>query len=307
MTPGGLYRSLLLRGVRGTFDFWQRLGFHVTPVHYEEAIPDTRTLPAELWHGSRDMPGVEWNGPAQLALLAELARAHGADYARLPRARTDDPHQYALQNGSFESVDGELLYALLRRLKPRRVIEVGSGNSTLLTAQALRENAAEAPGAPPPEFTAYEPWPGARLRAGVPGLTRLAPLRAQEIPPEAFAALEANDVLFIDSSHVVQVGGDVTHLFFQVLPRLAPGVVVHLHDIFLPREYPRAWVMEQHRFWTEQYLLQAFLQFNREFEVLLSAGWLCAQHPEALAAAIPSWDAGRSRPGSFWMRRVAGG
>jgi hypothetical protein len=112
-------------------------------------------------------------------------------------------------------------------------------------------------------------------------------------------------VLFIDSSHVVQVGGDVTHLFFQVLPRLAPGVVVHLHDIFLPREYPRAWVMEQHRFWTEQYLLQAFLRFNREFEILLSAGWLSAHHPEALAAAIPSWDAERSRPGSFWMRRVS--
>ena len=154
---------------------------------------------------------------------------------------------------------------------------------------------------------AYEPWPNAILRAGLPGLTRLEPRRAQEIPAEAFDALEADDILFIDSSHVVQVGGDVTHLFLQVLPCLKPGVVVHVHDIFLPHDYPRAWVMEHHRFWTEQYLLHAFLLFNRGFEVLLAPAWLAAHHPEALAAAIPSYDAACGRPGSFWMRRVAEG
>lgn len=307
MTPGHLYRTLLTRFVRGTFDFWQRLGVHVTPVHYEEAIPDTRALADALWAGPRPTPGLAWNGAAQLALLARLARDHRAGYERLPRARGADPRQFALENGSFESVDAELLYALVRHLKPRRVLEVGSGNSTLLTAQALRENAAAAPADPPPLFVAYEPWPNATLRAGLPGLTRLEPRRAQEIPAEAFNALEADDILFIDSSHVVQVGGDVTHLFLQVLPCLKPGVVVHVHDIFLPHDYPRAWVMEHHRFWTEQYLLHAFLLFNRGFEVLLAPAWLAAHHPEALAAAIPSYDAARGRPGSFWMRRVAEG
>jgi flavin-dependent dehydrogenase len=221
--PGGS-TVLLLRGVR-SFRLLAAAGLP-RDARALRGHPRHRTLPPN-WHGSRDMPAlVERTAQRSAELAPRMAPTPGCR----ARRRTSTRCRTALS-----SVDGELLYALLRRLKPRRVIEVGSGNSTLLTAQALRENAAEAPGAPPPEFTAYEPWPGARLRAGVPGLTRLAPLRAQEIPPEAFAALGANDVLFIDSSHVVQVGGDVTHLFFQVLPRLAPGVVVHLHDIFLPR------------------------------------------------------------------------
>lgn len=307
MTAGHLLATLRLRAVRATFDFWQRLGVHVTPVHYEEAIPDTRQLPATLWEGPRLTPGLDWNGEAQRALLARLAADFRAEYAALPLEPAGEPWRFALRNGSFESVDAELLYALIRHLWPRRMLEIGSGNSTLLAAEAFRRNAADRPGASPPELVACEPWPNATLRAGVPGLTRLLPCRAQEIPAAEFAALGDGDILFIDSSHVVQTGGDVTHLLLEVVPRLAPGVIVHVHDIFLPGEYPREWLTRAHRFWTEQYLLQAFLLFNREFSVLLSGAWLATHHPDELAAAVPSFEPGRTRPGSFWMRRRAAG
>jgi hypothetical protein len=120
---------------------------------------------------------------------------------------------------------------------------------------------------------------------------------------DLFRTLHAGDVLFIDSSHVAKIGGDVTYLYLEVLPRLKPGVVVHIHDIFFPKEYPRAWNMEEFRFWNEQYLLQAFLTFNSEFSVLLANSYLAARHMDGLKEAFPTspWWGG----GSFWMQRRA--
>ena len=118
---------------------------------------------------------------------------------------------------------------------------------------------------------------------------------------EFFSQLESGDILFIDSSHTVKTGGDVNYFFLEVLPRLNPGVIVHVHDIFLPFEYRRDWVLDEFRFWTEQYLLQAFLTFNSEFEVLLANNYLLHYHKEHLKAAFP--DLRRWMGGSFWMRR----
>ena len=113
----------------------------------------------------------------------------------------------------------------------------------------------------------------------------------------------ARDILFIDSSHVAQIGSDVTYLFLEIIPRLHPGVVVHIHDIFLPMEMRKEWVLDEMRFWTEQYLLQAFLAFNREFEVLMANSYLGLYHVDVLRATFPRspWWGG----GSFWMRRMA--
>jgi len=125
----------------------------------------------------------------------------------------------------------------------------------------------------------------------------------QTVPVAQFKQLEANDVLFIDSSHVVKIGSDVNYLFLEVLPRLRPGVIVHIHDIFLPNEYPRAWVLEQCRFWTEQYLLQAFLSFNSDFEIVFANSYMGRRHADMMKATFPNspWWGG----GSFWMRRRA--
>src|SRR5262249_23664389 len=138
--------------------------------------------------------------------------------------------------------------------------------------------------------------------------------KVEDIDLEFFSQLQSGDILFIDSSHTVKIGGDVNYLFLEVLPRLKPGVIVHVHDIFLPFDYRRDWVKERLRFWTEQYLLQAFLTFNSEFEVLMANHYLMHRYLEDLKAAFPNlenlkaalpssvkWDGG-----SFWMRRRAG-
>jgi hypothetical protein len=125
--------------------------------------------------------------------------------------------------------------------------------------------------------------------------------RVQDVSLSTFDRLESGDFLFIDSSHVLKIGGDVSHLLLEVLPKLKPGVIVHLHDIFLPRQLPKEWVVDQQRFWSEQDLLQAFLAFNGAFEVLLSNAYLQLRHEAVLREVFPrsEWWGG----GSFWIRR----
>lgn len=296
------YDAWLYEFVKQRFYLWERLGFHATPIHFYEPIPDTRTLRDELWARQSSLPGIDMREAAQLALLGEVESRFKAEYDALPRSPTGVPHQYHVDNGMFESVDGEMLYAMVRRLAPHRILEVGSGNSTYLSAQAALRN--EADGAPPCDLTAIEPYPNGVLAGGFPGLTRVLRTRVQEFPLAEFERLDANDILFIDSSHVLKIGGDVQYLYLEVLPRLRPGVVVQIHDIFLPAEYPRAWVKEASRFWTEQYLLQTFLAFNDRFEVVFGGSFMHLRHPEALARAFASYDPDRRWPGSFWLRRV---
>ena len=152
---------------------------------------------------------------------------------------------------------------------------------------------------------AIEPYPGGVLKAGFPGLSQLMQRPVQEVPLTFFERLQANDILFIDSSHVVRIGGDVIYLYLEVLPRLAPGVLVHVHDVYLPRHYPKRWVVDSRRFWTEQYLLQAFLAFNRTFEVLWAGMYAAARWPDDLERLLPN-PLGQQinyESGSFWMRR----
>ncbi len=169
-------------------------------------------------------------------------------------------------------------------------------------AEALLRNAAERSG-PAAGVTVIDPHPNEVVRAGFPGLGEVLDEAVEEVPLRRFGALRPNDVLFIDSSHVLRIGGDVQFLYLEVLPRLAPGVLVHIHDIFLPAEYPKRWVLEQFRFLSEQYLLQAFLAFNGEFEVLWAGQFMHLRHPDDLARAFPSYERNRTSPGSFWIRR----
>ncbi len=125
--------------------------------------------------------------------------------------------------------------------------------------------------------------------------------KVEDVELEFFSQLQSGDILFIDSSHTVKIGGDVNYLFLEVLPRLRPGVIVHVHDIFFPFDYRRDWVLDEFRFWTEQYMLRAFLAFNSDFEVLLCNNYLAYRYLDHFKATFPSspWWGG----GSFWMRR----
>ncbi|HEV8580878.1 MAG TPA: class I SAM-dependent methyltransferase [Thermoanaerobaculia bacterium] len=272
------------------FELWQEHGFHVTPVHFYEPIPDTRELGAELWSRQSALAGIDMRVDAQLALLAELGR-YASELEDVPFEKPRSETEFYLDNPMFGGTDALVLYAMLRHAKPRRIVEVGSGHSTLLARRAVAANQGG-------RITCIEPYPPDFLRRLD---VELIAEKVQTVGYSVFESLAANDVLFIDSSHVVRCGGDVNFLFLEVLPRLAPGVIVHVHDVFLPREVPREWVMDLHHFWTEQYLLHAFLIFNSGFRVLLANAFLGAQHAEAFQRAFPrsTWWGGAS----FWMQR----
>lgn len=273
------------------FSFWERHGFHITPVHFYQPIPDTRELGPEHGSTERELPGIDLQLPRQLELLRSFSEFR-AEYGDFSLEATSDPQNLHLENGMFEGTDALALYCMIRLFQPSRIIEVGAGYSTLVAQNAALRNGHT-------RVTSIEPFPPEWLN-GLPGI-EIKRLPIQEMDLEFFETLDMNDILFVDSSHVVKTGGDVNFLILEVLPRLRPGVIVHFHDIFLPFEFPRHWIVEKHLFWTEQYLLQAFLTGNNDFEILLANALLGARHQDEMRRVFPrsNWWGGAS----FWIRR----
>lgn len=263
--------------------------------HYYE--PRFRYPSAESPAPERPLPGIDWNDAGQLAFLGRLVFA--GELQDLPRIRPAT-REFYLQNGSFGPGDAEYWYQLIRALKPRRIFEIGSGHSTLLAVRAVRRNREEDPG-----YTCrhlcIEPFERPWLEeVGVTVVRE----RVEDLDPSLFAELGEDDVLFIDSSHVIRPQGDVLFEYLELLPALAPGVVVHVHDIFSPRDYPMRWLADEVKFWNEQYLLEAFLSHNDRWRVLGALNYLQHRHRDALAAVAPFLPAD-GEPGSFYIRKVA--
>ena len=282
------------------FELWQSHGFHVLSSDNYQPIPDTRALPLSLWDRVSDLPGMDMREGAQKQLLSEIVARFKDEYAAIPEGASTSEFHFYLGNVAFEAVDAEMLFGLIRLLKPRRMYEVGSGFSTLLAADALRRNGIDGC---PCRFIAIDPYGSAELERKLPSDVELWRVPVQEVSLSEFQSLGENDILFVDSSHVCKIGSDMQFLFLEVLPRIRPGVVVHVHDIFMPLEYPQQWVLDLHRFWNEQYLLQAFLSFNTTFEVLWAGQWMHIKYPDLLMKAFPSYKPGVSA-GSFWFRRT---
>ena len=296
-----LLRRLILN--TKTFLLCQRLGFHVTPNHFYQPIPDTTKLKDDLWSKHSELAGIDLNEQKQLELLSLFESKLKKEYERFPRNQTAIPYEYYVDNGMFLSVDGEILYCMIRHFKPRRICEIGSGFSTYLSAQAVQENAREDSGYQC-ELVTIDPYPNEIIKAGFPGLSKLIYEEVQDVPLSEFEKLSDDDILVIDSSHVLKIGNDVHHIYPDILPRLNRGVIVHAHDIFLPAEYPKEWVLRNQIFWTEQYLLQAFLAFNKTYEVLWAGSYMHLNYPDKLEKAFSSYNRVDRWPGSFWMRRA---
>lgn len=290
------------RVVARSFSLFERLGVHVTLANFYGPVPRSDELVDDLFAPRDALAGVDLDVDGQLDLLTCLQQGYAQEYQLFPERAAGDPRLFHLQNGQFGSVDAEFLYAFLRDRKPQRMIEIGSGYSTRLASAALTANAAEGSSC---KFVAIDPFAGTAVRAGIEGLTELIEVPVQRVPVSRFSTLSAGDVLFIDSSHVCKAGSDVQFEFFEILPRLVPGVAIHFHDIFLPSEYPRDWLVRRRRFWNEQYLLHAFLLHNPAFKVLWASSFMCSHHLEAVVTAFPSAD-DRVRPGSFWIEQAAG-
>ena len=286
------------------FQVWERKGYHITPNHFYEHVPNISTLREDLWNKHSELPGIEMNESKQLALLSEFADKFKNEYDQLPLDETliKQPYEYYIKNTSFTEVDGEIFYCIIRHFKPRRIFEIGAGFSTYLAAHALMKNN-ETDGIEA-ELVSFEPYPNEVLKKGFPGFSRLVAKGVERIGVSDFTELVENDVLFIDSSHVLKIGSDVQYEYLEILPRLNKGVIIHAHDIFLPAEYLKDWVLKDYRFWTEQYLLQSFLSFNDSFEVLWAGSYMHLRHSEKLVAAFRSYNRIKSWPASFWIRKT---
>jgi predicted O-methyltransferase YrrM len=269
---------------------------------YYSPLPDLDRLDDAVWDRVSPLHGIHLDSEAQISWAEAELRRFVAEL-QAPGEPGDDPLEFFLENEHYERGDAEIAYAIVRRLRPRRVLELGSGFSTQVLARAAARNAAQGH---PCELVAYNPYPSERmhavLRRGVEGLAAHHEVEAQRLPLETFTALEAGDVLFIDTSHVVKLGGEVVHLFLEVLPLLAPGVLVHIHDIALPYEYDRRFVVDLEMPWAEQYLLQALLTGNPDWEIMWAAQAVARAHPDRLARLVPGLHE-RSYPSAFWMRR----
>lgn len=271
------------------------------PVHFYSPVPDLADLDRrEVWTRRSPLRGIDMNLEGQKALLREMARAHVPE-CTWPELPGPDPRLFHWANGSFSFQCASLLLYFIRHFKPRRILEIGSGMSSLVISQALQVNQSETGRSC--EYQIVDPYPNLP-QEGLPALGRVHARRVEELDPSFFEGLGENDLLFIDSGHTVRIGGDVNHLFLDVLPVLAPGVLVHVHDISLPFEYPRVYYTNPafRNLWTEAYLLQAFLMFNNAWEVLGAVPYLHSEDPTFLREIFPE-DPSPLGSGSFWMRR----
>jgi predicted O-methyltransferase YrrM len=297
VTLSRFYHAALRRAIVKTFPVWQAMGFHITHNHYFEPVPDTRNLSDELWRNHSALVGVAIPLKEEQQRFLDSLSAFRDEYEALPRTRSEaNGNLFYLENRSFESVDGEVYYAMIRSRKPAQVIEVGGGFSTYLAAQAMIKNGTG-------NLTAIDPHPNAILRKGFGGLSRVLAVPIQDVPLGVFEGLTAGDFLFIDSSHIVSIGSDVLYEILEVLPRLKPGVIVHIHDVFLPSHYPKNRVLGKKEFWNEQYLVQAFLEFNSAYQILFAASYMHLKHPEVLAGVFSSYNRDSRWPGSLWLQR----
>ncbi len=229
----------------------------------------------------------------QLELLKLLA-FYKAELESIPTEATGTDSFY-LRNGSFVGFDAYFLYAFLRHIKPKRIIEVGSGFSTKLILNALSKNDNKT------SIICIEPYEE-------PGLENI-PVQVirkcvENIEPDYFRALSENDILFIDSSHVIRPQGDVLHEILEILPALKKGVYIHFHDIFIPSDYPVRWIKNEFRLWNEQYLLNAFLAFNDTFEIVFTTHVTCFELGEEIKSIFPFMGVSEIGGCSFWIRKV---
>lgn len=272
-----------------------RVGIYPLRDHYYEPQFDHR-YPRQPYSRDRSLPGIDWNVEGQLRWLAQFTRAD--ELRDLPEQPTGGLEFY-LDNGAFLSGDAEVWYQLIRAGKPARIFEVGSGHSTRMALRALARNRAD-----DPEFhcrhVCIEPYEMPWLeQVGVEVIRE----RVEKLPTDFFAELAAGDILFIDSSHIIRPQGDVLFEYLELLPTLAPGVIVHVHDIFSPKNYLEQWLVSDIKFWNEQYLLEAFLTHNQNWKIIGALNFLHHHHYDALRTVAPKVQP-ECEPGSFYLQKI---
>jgi hypothetical protein len=278
----------------------QRAGYHFQANDYYSPLNDLDFLKnnLDLWKDRPPCSVINWNVDGQLA-TAQRIGDYVEELRDIPEDHTPGKPEYCWNNPMWNNADALVQYGLLRDFKPKRVVEVGCGWSSLLLQRALERNQT------PCQVVQVEPYPNPLLLKLFPKDWLLHRTLLQRAPFEIFESLQADDICFYDGSHCAKPASDVNWFFFEILPRLAPGVIIHIHDIFLPDDYPDLWIFERGQTWNEQYLLQAFLMSNHDYKILIANAFLSKINAAALESFYrgvqPFWGC------SFWMQKLKPG
>ena len=305
LSPFTLLASILLLAIRTmriahmplSKKIFKAVGVFPIRDHYYEPLFNDTHLKLPL-NKDRHLPGINWNDKEQLGLLAGFH--YQAELAAMPYQKPADDFRFYFDNPSFGPADAEYLYCMIRHYKPARIIEIGSGYSTLMARQAIEKNRQENP-AYTCDHICIEPYEMPWLeKTGVTVIRKL----VEEVDLEMFKTCHNNDILFIDSSHMVRPQGDVLFEFLEILPGLNPGVVIHVHDIFSPRDYTKQHLVDDVLFWNEQYLLEAFLTCNNQFRIIGALNYLKNHYPDQMMTQLPLLKNYPAHiPGSFWIKK----
>lgn len=246
---------------------------------------------------SRELPGIDFNISEQLELIKQFSFRD--ELSQFPLIK-DGTSNFYYHNWSYPPGDSEFLYSIIRLKKPKRVIEIWSGNSTLMVINAVKKNQ-ELYTDYTCTHTCIEPYEQSMLEeTGVVAIRE----RLEDIDRSIFSSLQENDILFIDSSHIIRPGWDVLIEYLEILPILNPWVLVHIHDIFTPNHYPAQWTRKGVSFWNEQYLVEAFLTHNNSFKIICMMNYLNLHHNKILTERFPILQSAAQNPGSLWIRKV---
>jgi len=277
-----------------------RLNRFYPPGHFYSPLPSDEDIARAFARGAFGPPfgGIDLNEAGQQARLERMQAAYAVQ--PFPRESVAG-RRFHLRNGSYGAYDAIMLFGMLHEARPRQVIEIGSGFSS-----AAMLDADEHALGGRIRFTFIDPDPSrleALLRPGDRARCAVLAQCVQDVPLATFQALGENDVLLVDSSHVSKIGSDVNWIFFNVLPVLAPGVLIHFHDVTGILEYPREQI-EAGRAWNEQYLLHAFLMHNHVYRIELFTSWLMNTRKAWFAEHMPLCLEGGG--GQLWLRKLAG-
>jgi predicted O-methyltransferase YrrM len=278
-------------------DSWS---YHLRPFHYYDPLPEFSAITPEQASRRRSSTCIEWNLEAQIELIKQLS-TYSTELQKLDEQDSCSV-KFNFFNDFFFELDAAIYYALLREFKPSKIIEIGCGYSTQMAAIALTRNQQEGQLT---KLVCIEPYPEPQL-AAVDFEFQHINARVETIDLNVFEQLETGDILFIDSTHTVKFGSDVCREILEILPVIKSGVWIHFHDIFFPYDYPQKWLIEERRAWNEQYMLEAFLAYNPQFEVALANHWLSVDYPQEVAKLWPGvlqWKDPYHHCGSLWLRK----
>ena len=290
-----LYRKIGANSLRITTNRLKKIGVFPIRNHFYEPLFDDRFISNPL-DKERHLPGIDFNIKSQINLLDQLSFADELVSLNL-KNKSKGIDSFYINNGSFESGDADFLYQMIRYIKPHKIVEIGSGDSTKIARLALKKNKKESLGEY--EHICIEPY-GAPWLEELEG-TKIIRELVEDCKFDWANELKSGDLLFIDSSHVIRPQGDVLKEYLEIIPELKPGVFVHIHDIFTPRDYKKAWIVDEVKFWNEQYLLEALLTNTERYEVIAALNFLKNNYYEKVSQVCPYLTKERE-PASFYFR-----